>query len=207
MSLESLGLKYGTDKSSSRLNYLIHYERYFKEFINRPIKLLEIGIKKGSSLLMWNEYFPSSVICGMDISKGSCNNTELKEKGIKTFLGDQGKIEDLNRLWKEYGPFDVVIDDGSHVWKHQIDTFHTIFPKMSNGGLFILEDLHTSQLPEQYSKGYKVNPLDYLLKLAKLYNVFHIRKCYPKIKEQSNKYVELIDFISFHPALCFIGRI
>jgi RHS repeat-associated protein len=63
MTLDEIGLKFGTDKSSIYHNYLPFYERYR----NEPMKLLEIGVAGGASLAMWTEYFPNSAIVGADI--------------------------------------------------------------------------------------------------------------------------------------------
>jgi hypothetical protein len=45
--------------------------------------------------------------------------------------------------------FDIIIDDGSHVQSHVRETFSIMFPKLKNGGLYLVEDLHTA-----YWEGY-----------------------------------------------------
>jgi RHS repeat-associated protein len=67
MTLDEIGLKFGTDKSSIYHNYLSFYERFFERYRDEPIKLLEIGVAGGASLAMWNEYFPQALIVGADI--------------------------------------------------------------------------------------------------------------------------------------------
>ena len=42
------------------------------------------------------------------------------------------------------GPFDIVIDDGSHVTSHQIGTFATVYPTIAVNGVYIVEDLHSN---------------------------------------------------------------
>ena len=42
------------------------------------------------------------------------------------------------------GGVDIVLDDGSHQTKHQIESFKFLFPRMSKGGIYMVEDLHTS---------------------------------------------------------------
>jgi hypothetical protein len=39
---------------------------------------------------------------------------------------------------------DIVLDDGSHRPKHHRITFETLFPLLEDGGLYVVEDLHTA---------------------------------------------------------------
>jgi demethylmacrocin O-methyltransferase len=42
------------------------------------------------------------------------------------------------------GQLDIVVDDGSHRNEHVIDTFKILFPLLSPGGYYVVEDLQTS---------------------------------------------------------------
>jgi len=66
--LDELGLKYRTDKSSGGHNYLTLYERYFAPIRSERVKILEIGVLNGASLAVWEEYFPNGTIIGADIN-------------------------------------------------------------------------------------------------------------------------------------------
>ena len=48
---------------------------------------------------------------------------------------------------REHGPFDIVIDDGSHVNRHVHHSFRTLWPHLAPGGLYVVEDLQTSYWP------------------------------------------------------------
>lgn len=72
-SLDSIGLRYGTDKASPSNDFLSFYERYFEPLRGRPIKLLEIGVMDGASLRTWRDYFPNGTIIGVDINPDACN--------------------------------------------------------------------------------------------------------------------------------------
>ena len=61
-SLDSIGLRYGTDKSSLHHDYLDFYDRFLSPLRLEPICILEIGVWYGASLSMWAEYFPRSLI-------------------------------------------------------------------------------------------------------------------------------------------------
>jgi hypothetical protein len=57
---------------------------------------------------------------------------------------DQSSETDLARLTAEQGPFDVIVDDGSHLNAHQILTFGKLFDAVTDCGLYIIEDVQTS---------------------------------------------------------------
>lgn len=127
------------------------YSHYFKDFRNEPIKLLEIGILNGGSLVLWEKYFPNAEIHGMDASFDYISYDF--ERAI-CHKGDQGSSEDLLRVVHECdGNFDVIIDDGGHYATLQITSFVTLFPHLKSGGLYIVEDLHTSYDPAYQEKG------------------------------------------------------
>ncbi len=140
-SLESIGLRNGTDKSSLVHNYLHHYQAQLG--LGRyPVRtVLEIGVLDGASLRTWHEFMPDAVIIGMDIDE-RCKAFEVL--GIKVEIGDQGDVTQLVATAVAHGPFDLIIDDGSHFWSHQILTFETLLPFLRPGGLYILEDIDTS---------------------------------------------------------------
>jgi 23S rRNA U2552 (ribose-2'-O)-methylase RlmE/FtsJ len=116
------------------------YERYFREFRETTDSILEIGVKHGGSIQAWEQYFPNARIIGMDI------NPEPSDWPRRaTFVqGDQGDRELLLSLAERFGPFDAVIDDGSHRMDHQRLSFEVLWPHVKPGGLFVIEDIHTS---------------------------------------------------------------
>lgn len=136
MNLNNLGLKYETDKSSNWHNYLKYYDLIFNPIKDNKIKLLEIGIWGGASLLMWKDYFPNGEITGMDIEE----KQYLKQDRINIYKGDQSNKEDLWALNRKYGFFDIIIDDGSHYGHHQKISFETLFPLLNSGGYYVIED-------------------------------------------------------------------
>ncbi len=139
--LDAIGLKHGTDKASSNHNYLELYEVLFASLRDKNLTLLEIGVLNGASLKTWEEYFPNANVVGVDIVPTS----KLYERGrITISLADQSNIEELTRLAVKHGPFDIIIEDGSHMWNHQITSLRTLFPFLKNNGLYIVEDLQTN---------------------------------------------------------------
>ena len=142
--LNAIGLKYGTDKASSHHNYLEFYELFFAPLQDRQPTILEIGVFNGASLKTWEEYFSTSDIIGLDITPTS---KRFEQGRITIELADQSNIEELTRIAVKHGPFDIIIDDGSHMWNHQITSLRTLFPFLNNDGIYIVEDLHTNYGP------------------------------------------------------------
>ncbi len=148
--LPALAAQFGTDKWGSHW-YAQHYQTHFAPFRKRRIRLLEIGVGGyeqpnygGHSLRMWKAYFPQGQIFAIDIQDKSA----LQEERIRIFQGSQNDVEFLTRFAEAHGPFDIIIDDGSHVNEHMITSFKILFPYVVDGGIYALEDLQTSYWPD-----------------------------------------------------------
>lgn len=123
-------------------HYLAVYDRYLARFRGTPVRLLEIGVNRGGSLQLWRDYLgAAAVIHGIDIDPRCA---QIDDPGLTVHIGDQADQALLDEVFRAMGGIDVVIDDGSHVSSHQIATFLALFPKLSDGGVYICEDLHAS---------------------------------------------------------------
>jgi predicted O-methyltransferase YrrM len=140
-SLDALGLKHGTDKSSRTHGYLAVYDRVLARLRRRPVRLLEIGVLNGASLRMWRDYFGQGEIVGLDRDPATLAHAGER---IAVHLADQDEMAGLAATVRRLGPFDVIIEDGSHLWAHQIGCLRALLPLVKPGGFYILEDLHTS---------------------------------------------------------------
>jgi cephalosporin hydroxylase len=152
--LNGLAKKYGTDKSSDIHNYCDKYEKYLPFNRNDKLKILEIGVLNGKSLLTWKEYFYESQIIGIDINP-DCKQYENKESNIIVEIGSQVDHVFLNDIMREYGPFDMILDDGSHINEHVIFSFEYLFQSVKPGGVYIVEDTSTSYYPDYGGGRYK----------------------------------------------------
>ena len=140
--LDAIGLRYGTDKSSIHHDFLSFYERFFASLrSHRGLKLLEIGVYDGASLRTWEDYFPHAEITGIDITPAAQQHATTR---TRVEIVDQSDIVSIVELAARNGPFDIIIDDGSHQWDHQITSFRGLFPFVKRGGFYVLEDLDTS---------------------------------------------------------------
>ena len=145
-----VGIQYKSDK------IIYHgYNRFYDYFLvplrNMSINVLEIGVYKGRSIKMWNDFFTNAKIYGLDIDE---EYTHEKGKVIK---GDQSDINVLMKLSKEIGKCMVIIDDGSHVPEHQLIGFNYLFENcLEFGGIYIIEDIETSYWGNGELYGYTV---------------------------------------------------
>ncbi|MCW8086204.1 class I SAM-dependent methyltransferase [Sabulicella glaciei] len=139
-------------------HYFPAYERHLARYVNRPCRMLEIGCAHGGSLQLWKRWLgPLAQIVGVDIQPGCA---AYAEHNIAIRIGDQGDSDFLAKLHEEFGPFDVVLDDGSHRQSDIATSFGFLYPRMARDGVYMVEDLHTAYWPE-YGGGLR-NPASFL---------------------------------------------
>ena len=140
--LDAIGSRWGTDKAASGHNFLVFYEKFLAGLRYKDgLKVLEIGVYTGASLRMWEEYFPHATIVGLDINPEAKTHASPR---CPVVIADQSDVAALARLVREHGPFELIIDDGSHAWHHQIASFRYLYAGLLPGGYYIMEDLDTS---------------------------------------------------------------
>ena len=148
-SLPKLASLYFTDKWNIHW-YAGHYQHPFQGCRTQKLNVLEIGVggfadpkSGGESLRMWKAYFRKSTIYGIDLY----DKKAIEEDRIRTFQGSQEDAGFLRRASDEAGGFDIIVDDGSHVNCHVIETFHILFPRLKDGGIYVVEDTQSSYWP------------------------------------------------------------
>jgi hypothetical protein len=138
-------------KNALSHNYYLHYEKKFGAIRHKVKKVLEIGVFKGHSMLLWNDYFPNATIYGVDIdldqkhlgqnAKDICKGKE-RIKLLEFNACDEielGKV--IKSGWFGEEPFDIIIDDGSHHPVHQAQALLMYMPMLSSDGTFVVEDI------------------------------------------------------------------
>jgi hypothetical protein len=124
------------------LHYLPIYEQLLSPYIGSSVNLLEIGVSKGGSLRLWRRFLGDrAVIFGIDIDP-ACALHDGDSGFVR--IGSQDDPEFLRGVVREMNSLDVVLDDGSHVASHQRASINVLFPLLSEGGLYIIEDLETA---------------------------------------------------------------
>ena len=162
--LTQLGLKFQTDKATFH-HFTGFYDVMLNDIRNNVDSLLEIGVYAGASLRMWEEYFTQATIYGIDIDPRVLFSTDR----IKTFLCSQTDFRKMDSLFKD-GSIDIIVDDGSHIISHQINSFLYMKKFLKPKGIYILEDLHTSYMPAYIDS--EVLTIDFLKNIDKeRYNI------------------------------------
>ena len=205
MNFKDLCDKHDTDKG----NFGWFYEDRFAPYRDKKLKILEIGVLYGHSLLMLNEYFENSKIYGLD-----CNyllphvKSELGAKGITVFRGMQSDIETLYRIYEEVGPLDIIIDDGSHLVEDIICTYEFFKHKFKH--LYIIEDTSLTLYGKHYDLLTKKS-FSYLKNLAKKNNSsllqnrdFYEQYWSGKLRELDSETASPLKGITFYPNIVCI---
>lgn len=145
-SLSEIYLKYQSpeghgDKGTAH-TYIDEYEKLLNDYRENST-VLEIGICRGESLKMWDEYFINSKVYGIDITDEYIKDL-IKENKYNIIIGNacsEKILEQLNDL-----TFDVIIDDGSHLINDQINSFNILKHRMNPNGIYIIEDVNNIDL-------------------------------------------------------------
>ena len=202
--LNTIAEFYKTDKLEH--GYLETYEKYFEKIRDKKLKILEIGIADGKSLLTWSDYFKNSTIIGIDIHKIDIKEKKLDRDNIKVHQGSQSDEKFISEIINQYESFDIIIDDGSHLKKDVIKSFHLLFPHLNNEGLYVVEDMQTS-----YNHFFGGNPFDLKYSNSHMNFFKHLtdRLNYQEIANPfyvSSKYDAKITNVSFYHNLVFVTK-
>ena len=125
-------------------NYGYHYSQHLHSLRNlETINMLEIGVSAGGSSRLWYDVFGAALrYTGVDINPACAQFTDAA-LNIEIIIGSQLNKTFLGVICQNYGPFDVVIDDGGHTSQMIITSFEILWPCMRNSGIYVIEDLHS----------------------------------------------------------------
>jgi len=130
----------GTDKVASH-----GYHRFYPLVLSQlsqsePFTIVEIGYGEGASIPLWKGLFPQAHLI--------CIDRDVSEQGDRHVViqADQEHPEQLQQALSDPpSPVRLVIDDGSHLPRHQLSSFSLIFEAfLEPGGFYIMEDIETS---------------------------------------------------------------
>jgi hypothetical protein len=139
--------RHQTDKSMHNYGHIYSY--LLGRLQLDPLSILEIGVWEGGSLRAWEELFPYATIVGVD--KDFERRKYATDRSVVE-IANASDEEKMNRIADSHGPFDVVIDDGSHRPNDVRAAFHVLWPHLAFGGVYIIEDLDVAWNPE-YQQG------------------------------------------------------
>lgn len=150
-------------------HYFPIYERTFAPLRARPIKVMEIGVHRGASLKLWREYFHADTqIVGVDIDP-RCRECEDAGRSVHVRIGSQADQPFLQTVVEEFGPFDLIIDDGSHVASHMLASFNYLFLEgLNDDGIYFVEDMHSN-----YFQAFRDTEFSFMDMAKSLVDVMH----------------------------------
>lgn len=159
--------------SDKWVNYFDIYDECFRRYIANSPYVLEIGVQNGGSLQILNKYLKNATLYGVDIDPKVINLN--LEPNIHLFNFNITDEKAINQNFKNLN-FDIIIDDGSHICSDIIQTFKLFFSRLKPGGVFLIEDLHTSYW-ESHGGSYlgADSAIEFFKKFADLLNFYHIK--------------------------------
>lgn len=139
-------LVYGGSPTDTCHNYTPAYHAMLGDRRQSVRRVLEVGVNAGCSLRMWEEYFPAAEVIGLDLDP----STLFRAGRIRCYQADQGVRQSLQAAVAAAGggPFDLIVDDGSHHPMHQVITAETLLPLVARGGVYVIEDLEVDCRPD-----------------------------------------------------------
>lgn len=152
--LDEIALRIGADKSSQYHDYARVYEQLFASRRDAPVRLLELGWGfealpggAGASARMWEEFFthPEARFSFIDIEAHQAPGGR-----VLLWQGDQADGRLADAVAQEMGPWDFIVDDASHVSSKTIAAFLAHFPHLRSGGVYVVEDIHSSYHAHYY---------------------------------------------------------
>ena len=161
------------NNSSSDKNHAHKYAIVYDYVINShylskgsPLNLLEVGIRRGDSIDVWDNSPLFNKIVGIDIStkeeydnfvKNTKANWNFSDK-VELIHGVDGYSEEFAQTLKDKNfKFDIILDDGDHMFDSQIKFFNLYYDLLSPGGVIMCEDISQTYLPQlsQFAQEYE----------------------------------------------------
>ena len=134
-------------------SYFPVYDYLLENYRDRNVTFVEIGVLGGGSLFMWRDFLgPKARIIGVDLNPAA---KKWEDHGFEIYIGSQSDRSFWNQFCEKVGKIDVVLDDGGHTYEQQIVTVEELAPSITEGGIIIVEDTHTSYMsgfgPRKYT--------------------------------------------------------
>ena len=130
-------------KVIKHITYPYIYDLHFSHLRDKKINILELGVAYGGSTEIWLKYFPNATITAVDILPEIMEINSLKNSDrVNLVVSDLSSSKNIEEIAKKYGPFDIIMDDASHLPDHQIKAFNILFDNhLSSTGVYLVEDI------------------------------------------------------------------
>ena len=180
-------------------NYFDIYEKIFNKYIDKKIKVVEIGIGDGGSLFMWKNFFGKKAkIIGVELNPEA---KKLEKFGFKIYNGDQSSQIFWKNFYKKIGKVDILVDDGGHTNLQQVTTLMESINYINHGGMIVIEDTHTSYMK---NKGFK-NPSKFSFINFSTSLIENLHRRNPMLKKELNMFSKKISSVEYYDSITVIN--
>lgn len=146
--------------------YHLCYEPDMEPLRNESIKILEVGIWRGTSMSAFHDYFPNAELYGIDtFGRHAPREVEALKRDrthwLKCSSMDPNIKEQMKLAWDGVTEFDIIIDDGLHTPKANQQTFNNLWSCVKPGGIYYVEDIDPRKWPKDFLSEYNPEICDY----------------------------------------------
>lgn len=173
--------------------YFQVYEELLAPYRNKNITFVEVGVLNGGSLFMWRDFFgPEVRIIGVDFNPLA---KRWEQDGFEIYIGSQSDPNFWREFFDSVGMVDILLDDGGHTNEQQIVTTHEAIPFIKDGGLLMVEDVHTSYFKD-FGNPSKFSFINY----AKLF-IDGVNARFPGVNLIQNMYRDMVYSVHFYESI------
>lgn len=177
MSLEEIVDNSRTDKNTVH-SYLPLYQEILISKKETAKHVLEVGIYKGGSIKLWNDFFTNATVYGLDVM-----NSDHVWDGIKNndkiilHTSTDAYNQDFFNTHISNKNFDFMLDDGPHSLESMKQFIKLYSQVMTDDGVLIIEDVQSWDWIEIL----KNEVPKHLKEFVKVYDLRHIKNRYDDI--------------------------
>ena len=121
-----------TDKVAQ--GYMTVY-REIADYLGSAARVCEVGVLNGGSLATWQELYPQGTVAGVDIQPGM-----HWPQGTVKIVASQDDPALPELLTEHEIEYDLIVDDASHDGTLTAATLDLLWPLVSPGGFYVIED-------------------------------------------------------------------
>ncbi|WP_216600512.1 MULTISPECIES: class I SAM-dependent methyltransferase [unclassified Ruegeria] len=126
--------------------------------------IVDIGVWQGGSVALLDSVFRPKKLLAIEYSTRELPHLDAyveeqsRQENVRVYKGvNQADLSRFTELLDfEFGneKIDLAIDDASHHYLETLLSFNLVFPRMSEGGVFVIEDWQWSTMEEYYESDY-----------------------------------------------------